>query len=266
MDDLEAFDRAMRLRESDPSEAARLWRDLAERGDLDAAYNLGLLLRERLPDEAVSWLTVVANSGDEGAAFQLGVAGLEREDHVEAERWWRYAADRGHPAAAFNLVGMVDESAREVPGWLLTATRSGDRELRFRAVTRLSRLVSQTNREACLTQLARDVTRARQAGHTGLAAELMICRGILLRDGGAVAEAESVLRAAAALCAEVSDIEGEGKARSELLVLLAESDPSAARWELPRIAELGAEFATRRGDHQMAGELNLGMARLLDDD
>jgi TPR repeat protein len=49
MDDFEAFDRAMRLRESDPSEAARLWRDLAERGDLDAAYNLGLLLRERLP-------------------------------------------------------------------------------------------------------------------------------------------------------------------------------------------------------------------------
>jgi hypothetical protein len=52
------------------------------------------------------------------------------------------------------------------------------------------------------------------------------------------------LRAAAALCAEDSDIEGEGKARGELLVLLAESDPSAARRELLRIAELGAEFAT----------------------
>jgi TPR repeat protein len=192
-----------------------------------------LLLRQGRPADALRWWRQAAESQHPEvspfAAFQLGVAGHEREDHAEVERWWRYAADRGHPTAAFNLVGMVDESAPEVPGWLLVATRSGGRELRFRAVNRLSRLVSAADREACLTQLARDVAQARQAEHTGLAAELMTCRGILLRDGGTRSEAESVLRAAAALCAEVSDIEGEGKARGELLVLLAESDPYRTR-------------------------------------
>jgi TPR repeat protein len=58
------------------------------------------------------------------AAFQLGVAVQER-DRAEAERWWRYAADRGHPGAAFNLTAMVDESAPEIPWWLLTATIFG---------------------------------------------------------------------------------------------------------------------------------------------
>jgi hypothetical protein len=79
-----------------------------------------------------------------------------------------------------------------------------DRELRFRAVHRLSRLVPASDGEAWLAQLTRDGAQALQAGHKGLVAELMICRGILLRDWGVPAEAEFSLRAAAALCAEIS--------------------------------------------------------------
>lgn len=228
MDDLEALDRAMQLRDSNPSEAEWLWRDLAERGDFDAAYNLGLLLRERLPDEAASWLTwwpraVMTTRRSAWAASLRIWARFE-----DAARWFHQqaatAAGGGRPPRAAirmwrpsqrsNWGGRAGPRSRGGRAVVALRCRPGpsrsclqsychgrrisagdpwvasdrneirDRELRFRAVHRLSRLVPASDGEAWLAQLTRDGAQALQAGHKGLAAELMICRGILLRDWG----------------------------------------------------------------------------------
>ena len=76
----------------DPQE----WKPLADQGDADAQYNLGLMYD-----------------------YGYGVA----EDDAEAARWYRLAADQGHAIAQYNLGlmyasgrGVVEDDAEAVAG------------------------------------------------------------------------------------------------------------------------------------------------------
>lgn len=84
------------LRDGDGQAAVRLWRPLAEKGNTDAAYNLGMVYQHgdgvaKDETEAVKWFRVAAEKGDRQAQQQLGVMILHGRgvpaDPVEANRW-----------------------------------------------------------------------------------------------------------------------------------------------------------------------------------
>ncbi len=91
--------------------ALREFRPLAEQGDADAQYNLGLMYDEGrgVPEddaEAVKWYRKAAEQGDAEAQFNLGFMYGQghgvAQDYVQAHMWSNLAAAQG------------DETAREV--------------------------------------------------------------------------------------------------------------------------------------------------------
>ena len=102
----------------DPSDAAQL-RDLAERGHADTAFQLGIAYVQKGVEEdyaeAVRWFRLAAEQGHPRAQFNLGVdyalgQGVE-EDAAEAARWLRLAAEQGHSAAMYLLGGAYEIGA-----------------------------------------------------------------------------------------------------------------------------------------------------------
>lgn len=93
----EDFERAARAhRAGDHAQAAGLWRQLAQRGQVDAQYNLGLMYYHgdgvaRDHAEAARWYRRAAEQGDVYARHRLGLMYLNGEgvaaDEAEAHRW-----------------------------------------------------------------------------------------------------------------------------------------------------------------------------------
>ena len=96
------------------------WLPLAELGDAEAQYNLGVLYDEGAGVEqdlamAVGWYQKAASQGFMDAQANLGMMyyhghGVER-DYQAATRWFRMAADQGDEEARECL----EEIARELP-------------------------------------------------------------------------------------------------------------------------------------------------------
>lgn len=85
------------------------WRPLAEKGDADAAFNLGQAYRlgRGVPinlTAAQTWLERAARKGHVDARTTLGLLLWNNGNRVSALRWLRMAADAGEPRAAL-LVG-----------------------------------------------------------------------------------------------------------------------------------------------------------------
>lgn len=107
----------------DYAKAMKLWRELADAGDLAAMRNVGQLYRqglgvERDPAEAAKWFRRAAELGLVNAQANLGHLYMAGEgvaqDDAEAAKWLTQAARAGHPAAQFYLAALV-ESGRGVP-------------------------------------------------------------------------------------------------------------------------------------------------------
>ena len=86
----------------DYATAVREWRPLAERGDADAQYALGVMYHygagaSQDYAEAARWYRLAAAQGDANAQFNLGVMYYKGEgvavDLAEARRWYQAAAD-----------------------------------------------------------------------------------------------------------------------------------------------------------------------------
>ena len=111
--------------------AFKLWLPLAEQGDTNAQFNLGVIYQKgqgvKQDDfEAVKWYRQAAEQGNARAQFNLGVMydngrGVKQDD-VEAVKWYRQAAEQGDANAQFNLgvmyfngdgVRQDDEQAKE---------------------------------------------------------------------------------------------------------------------------------------------------------
>lgn len=117
------------------------WLPLAEEGDPDAAFGMGMLYERgyglgRSAPEAASWYRRAAVAGHAGAAYNLGNLyrkgdGVPR-DTAEAVRWWRKAADGGLPQAQINLGvayqkgdGVAKDEAAAF-AWYARAAEGGD--------------------------------------------------------------------------------------------------------------------------------------------
>jgi hypothetical protein len=97
----------------DYATALSLWRPLAEQGDADAQFRLGVMYESgqgvlRNDAEAISWYRKAAEQDDAVAQFNLGVMYAKgvSPNHAEAALWYRRAADHGLAGAQFNL-GMM---------------------------------------------------------------------------------------------------------------------------------------------------------------
>jgi hypothetical protein len=116
-DGLAAYDRG------DYTAALGAWLPLAERGDMDAQFNLGAMyqagrgVRQDYP-EAVRWYRKSAERGNAAAQFRLGDMyqqglGLPQDDD-EAFAWYHKAAEQGHAFAQFNL-GLMYQRGQGAP-------------------------------------------------------------------------------------------------------------------------------------------------------
>ena len=103
--------------------AERLFRPLAEQGNANAQYNLGVMYfkGEGVPQSypnAVFWYRHAAWQGDASAQLELGVMCYKGQgtlqDYAEALTWFRTAADQGSAQAQFNL-GAMYSNGQGVP-------------------------------------------------------------------------------------------------------------------------------------------------------
>ena len=107
------FDDALAAAEQgDYVTALRLWRPLADQGDADAQYNLGVMYNngDGVPQdyaEAMKWHRKAADQGNGNAQFHLGFMydhgrGMPQSS-AEAAKWYRLAANQGIAIAQFKL-------------------------------------------------------------------------------------------------------------------------------------------------------------------
>lgn len=111
-----------------PARQPRLWQWMegqfsrrAAVGDTSAQsfYGHVLLFRGQglgAREEGLRLLRLAATAGDGKSAYQLGVIALAGDlrtpaDAVEAARWWRMAAQAGHPLAASRLAELYRQGA-----------------------------------------------------------------------------------------------------------------------------------------------------------
>ena len=108
----------------DHAAAAAIWRNLAEKGDADAAFNLGQAYRlgRGVPPSSASakrWFESAANKGHVDAQVSLGLLLFDSGDRGAAMSWLRKAADKGEPrallvvgTALFNGDGLPQDPVR----------------------------------------------------------------------------------------------------------------------------------------------------------
>ncbi len=92
--------------------ALREWRPLAEQGDADAQYNLGVMYDKgdgvtQNHKEAVKWYRKSADQGNASAQYNLALMyengkGVT-QDYKEAVKWYRKSAEQGNANAQNNL-------------------------------------------------------------------------------------------------------------------------------------------------------------------
>ena len=103
----------------DASGAVAIWRPLADKGDADAAFNLGQAYRlgKGVPldlAQAQSWLERAARKGHTDAQSTLGLLLFQNGNRVAAMRWLRAAAEAGEPRALL-VVGTALYNGDGVP-------------------------------------------------------------------------------------------------------------------------------------------------------
>lgn len=124
----------------DYATALRLWRPLADQGNAEAQYALGMMYEggQGVPKNYVSaakWWRLAADQGHTFAQFNLGTLydngkGV-RQNKTEALKWYHLAAERGNDGAQFN-VGLlhfagvaVSENRVEAAKWFRRAADQG---------------------------------------------------------------------------------------------------------------------------------------------
>ncbi|MEO7814594.1 MAG: SPOR domain-containing protein [Sphingomicrobium sp.] len=90
--------------QGNPAKAVAIWRGLADKGDNDAAFNLGQayrLGRGVAPDSgaAKKWFERAARAGHLDAQVSLGLLLFDSGDRATALGWLKRAAERGEPRA-----------------------------------------------------------------------------------------------------------------------------------------------------------------------
>jgi len=102
----------------DSAGAVKIWQPLAEKGDADAAFNLGQAYRlgKGVPldlAQAQGWLERAARKGHVDAAATLGLLLFQNGNRVSGMRWLKGAAEAGEPRALL-MVGTAMYNGDEV--------------------------------------------------------------------------------------------------------------------------------------------------------
>ena len=89
---------------ADYSAAVRIWRPLAEKGDADAAFNLGQAYRlgrgvQTNLAASKAWFERAANKGHVDAQTTLGLLLFQNGDQAAGLKWLKTAAEEGEPRA-----------------------------------------------------------------------------------------------------------------------------------------------------------------------
>ncbi len=125
-------------------QAGKLYRDLAESGDPQAQFRLGMLhylgrgVRED-ERQAFDWFQRAAKAGNIDAQYRLatlytlrqGLPADTDDADIEAARWYFSAAARGHAEAQYALALMfitgkgVEQSPEEAEKWMRRAAAQG---------------------------------------------------------------------------------------------------------------------------------------------
>jgi len=109
--------------QKDYLKAVQVWRPLAQAGDREAQYRLGVMYAEGkgvAPNDADAalWFERAAEQGEAMAQYNLGASYAEgtgvRKDMAAAAKWFRRAADQGVPLAQLNL-GLLYAGGNGVP-------------------------------------------------------------------------------------------------------------------------------------------------------
>ena len=122
-DNTTQFKQALTAYQADNYEQAfHLWQSLAQQGDAEAQFNLGVMYSNGQGvtqdyRQAAAWYQKAANQGDERAQFNLGVLyangqGVTQNDQ-QAFAWYQKAANQGDAKAQFNL-GLMYSNGRGV--------------------------------------------------------------------------------------------------------------------------------------------------------
>ncbi len=135
----------------DYATALREFRSLADQGNANAQFSLGIMYSNGLgvPQdyaEAVKWSRKAAEQGDAKAQYNLGIMYRNGEgvpqDYASALQWYRKAAEQGHAKAQFSLglmyyigqEGVTQDYAHAYMWIILAASRLPPGEHRDNAV------------------------------------------------------------------------------------------------------------------------------------
>ncbi len=129
------------LKRQDFSTASKELRPLAERGDAEAQYRIGLMYEFGKgfavdKPRAIGWLGKAAAQGHAVAQLELGVIYANGEgvpqDNVKAVQWFRMSAMQGNATGQYNLALMYAKGAgigldiAQAIAWFRTAAEQGD--------------------------------------------------------------------------------------------------------------------------------------------
>ena len=134
------------------------WKPLAEQGDANAQYNLGILHERGIGviedhKEAIKWYRLAAEQGDADAQYNLGAMHARGkgviEDHQEAIKWYRLAAEQGEASAQYGLgfmhatgKGVIQDNVYAHMWWNIAAA-SGDEKARGKKDTLAKQMTPQ---------------------------------------------------------------------------------------------------------------------------
>lgn len=134
------------LSRGDGATAQRIYRSLADRGNVEAMTQLGMMYRwgRGVPTdfpEALKWLDRAAALGAAEAQYQVGDMHLRglgtRQDLLEAARFYSRAAEQGHSKAQYvlgllyKLGGGVSTNYRKAARWFSRSAAQGEPEAQY---------------------------------------------------------------------------------------------------------------------------------------
>lgn len=94
------------------AQALRLWQPLAQKGNAEAQFALGLMYDKgqgvaQTDRQAAAWYQKAADQGDADAQLNLGLMYANgrgvAKNYQQAAAWWQKAADQGDAEAQYNL-------------------------------------------------------------------------------------------------------------------------------------------------------------------
>ncbi len=135
---VETFDKAMELRDENPTESERLLRECIDKGCTDSMVALGNVLSNGTDEQKSESLELFKKAGDLGHISGLRNAGYAiaigvgcEVDKLEASKWYTRAAEAGHPKAQCNIGVFydygngVDQDPVEAAKWFKLSAENG---------------------------------------------------------------------------------------------------------------------------------------------